>query len=483
MKLRVIAPRTLYPCTIELPPSKSIANRVLVLSALNGIAPQQVLRQPVNTLCDDIRVMVQLLQSVLSGIDTKADEVLDVGAAGTAMRFSTALLAVTEGEHIITGSARMKQRPIAVLVDALRTIGASIEYLENDGIIHALDMYTVPKREFIETLEEKILKPRGLDYKIQFPGPTGTNANEAALKLARKVKGRRNVFAFMGAFHGMTLGSLALTTDKASRRGAGVPLDNVTFIPAPYMFPELDTVAYMQRLLTDDHSGIEKPAALFLETIQAEGGIRVFDAEWLRRVRKFCDDNDILMIVDDVQVGCCRSGDFFSFERAGIQPDIVTMSKSIGGYGLPLAITLIKPELDIWKPGEHNGTFRGNQMAFVAAKAGLDYMLENKIEDAVKAKSVIVKKFIEEEILPLDSRLEARGIGLIWGIDFEKFPVQGLADKVEAKCFERKMIIEGAGRKKSVVKLMPPLTISEEELKGGLEIIRDSIKDILAENN
>ena len=344
-----------------------------------------------------------------------------------------------------------------------------IEYLENDGIIHALDMYTVPKREFIETLEEKILKPRGLDYKIQFPGPTGTNANEAALKLARKVKGRRNVFAFMGAFHGMTLGSLALTTDKASRRGAGVPLDNVTFIPAPYMFP--------------DHSGIEKPAALFLETIQAEGGIRVFDAEWLRRVRKFCDDNDILMIVDDVQVGCCRSGDFFSFERAGIQPDIVTMSKSIGGYGLPLAITLIKPELDIWKPGEHNGTFRGNQMAFVAAKAGLDYMLENKIEDAVKAKSVIVKKFIEKEILPLDSRLEARGIGLIWGIDFEKFPVQGLADKVEAKCFERKMIIEGAGRKNSVVKLMPPLTISEEELKGGLEIIRDSIKDILAENN
>ena len=189
------------------------------------------------------------------------------------------------------------------------------------------------------------------------------------------------------------------------------------------------------------------------------------------------------MIVDDVQVGCCRSGDFFSFERAGIQPDIVTMSKSIGGYGLPLAITLIKPELDIWKPGEHNGTFRGNQMAFVAAKAGLDYMLENKIEDAVKAKSVIVKKFIEKEILPLDSRLEARGIGLIWGIDFEKFPVQGLADKVEAKCFERKMIIEGAGRKNSVVKLMPPLTISEEELKGGLEIIRDSIKDILAENN
>ena len=198
-----------------------------------------------------------------------------------------------------------------------------IDYLNSDGVMHALDMYTVPKREFIATFEEKVLQPRGLEYKIQFPGPTGTNANEAALKLARKYTGRQNVFAFMGAFHGMTLGSLALTTDKGSRKGAGVPLNNVTFIPAPYMFPELDTIAYMQRLLDDDHSGIEKPAAVFLETIQAEGGIHVFSVEFLQALREFCTKNDILMVVDDVQVGCCRSGTFFSFERAGIQPDIV----------------------------------------------------------------------------------------------------------------------------------------------------------------
>ncbi len=354
-----------------------------------------------------------------------------------------------------------------------------IEYLESDGVMHALDMYTVPKREFIEMLEEKILKPRGFDYKIQFPGPTGTNANEAALKLARKVKGRRNVFALMGAFHGMTLGSLALTTDKASRRGAGVPLDNVTFIPAPYMFPELDTVAYMERLLKDDHSGIEKPAALFIETIQAEGGIRVFDVEWLQRVEKFCHDNDILLVVDDVQVGCCRSGTFFSFERAGIHPDIVTMSKSIGGYGLPLAITLFKPELDVWKPGEHNGTFRGNQLAFIAAKGGLEYMLAHDVEGQVRTKEAIVKDFIEKNILPLDERLEMRGIGLIWGIEFENIPVKGLADKVIERCFENGLIIEGAGRKNSVVKLMPPLVIEEETLLQGLEIIKKSVTEEL----
>jgi len=349
-----------------------------------------------------------------------------------------------------------------------------IEYLENDGVMHALDMYTVPKREFIETFEEKVLKPRGLNYKIQFPGPTGTNANEAALKLARKVKKRRNVFAFMGAFHGMTLGSLALTTDKSSRGGAGVPLENVTFIPAPYMFPELDTIEYMQRLLDDDHSGIEKPAAVFLETIQAEGGIRVFEIEWLQKVRKFCDDNDILMVVDDVQVGCCRSGTFFSFERANIQPDIVTMSKSIGGYGLPLAITLFKPELDVWTPGEHNGTFRGNQLAFVAAKGGLEYMLANNVESEVRRKGEIVKEFITKEILPLDSRLELRGMGLIWGIEFEKISA-GLADKVIEKCFENGLIIEGAGRKNSVVKLMPPLVVEDETLIKGMEIIKKSV--------
>ena len=355
-----------------------------------------------------------------------------------------------------------------------------IEYLESDGIIHALDMYTIPKREFIETFEEKILKPRGLNYKIPFPGPTGTNANEAALKLARKVKDRQNVFALMGAFHGMTLGSLALTTDKSSRRGAGTGLDDVTFIPAPYMFPELDTVAYMQRLIDDDHSGVEKPAALFIETIQAEGGIRVFDAEWLQAVRKFCDDNDILLAVDDVQVGCCRSGSFFSFERAGIVPDSVTTCKASGGYGMPRAITLFKPELDIWSPGEHNGTFRGNQLAFVAAKGGLEYMLENKVDEQSKSKGEIVRKFVEERILPLDSRIELRGLGLIWGIDFERIPVKGLADKIEETCFEHGLIIEGAGRKNSVVKIMPPLVISEELLIKGLEIIEQSVREELA---
>lgn len=358
-----------------------------------------------------------------------------------------------------------------------------IDYLQKDGISHALDMYTGPKRDFIEYFEDNILKPRNLDYKLMFTGPTGTNAIEAALKLARKVTKRTNIFALMGCFHGMTMGALALTTDMASRAGAGVPLHDVTHIPAPYMFPELDTVSYMEQLLADDHSGVEKPAALVLETIQAEGGIFPFDFEWLKRIEDFCHRHEILLIVDDIQVGCGRSGAFFSFEKAGIHPDMVALSKSIGGYGLPMALLLFKPELDIWKPGEHNGTFRGNQMAFIAAKAALEFALSTNLYESVNDKSKIVEEYMKNEILPLDEKLAVRGRGLIFGLDFSKAAPKGTCREVVTECFKNGLIIEQAGRDDSVLKLMPALTISEEELVQGLEIIKKSAQAVLARKN
>lgn len=355
-----------------------------------------------------------------------------------------------------------------------------LEYLQSDGVMHALDMYTAPKREFLEFYEEKILKPRGLNYKIQFPGPTGTNAVEAALKLARKVTGRNNVFAMMGGFHGMTLGSLALTTDASSRAGAGVPLYNVTHIPAPYMFPELDTIHYMETLLTDDHSGVEKPAAIVLETVQADGGINPFPVEWLQRVRALCDKYDILMIVDDIQVGCARTGWFFSFERAGIVPDIVTQSKSIGGYGMPFALVLIKPELDIWSPGEHNGTFRGYQLSMVAAKAGLEVMLNEHVEDKVRGQEKIIAQYMDE-ITALDpARVRTRGIGFIWGVDLYHCDPEGKASKqVLDLCFQNGLIVERVGRGNAVVKVMPDLLIDEATLRRGLDILKNAVAQVL----
>lgn len=357
-----------------------------------------------------------------------------------------------------------------------------ISYMLDDGITHAMDMFTKAKGDFIQYMEESVLKPRGLDYKIMFPGPTGTNAMEAALKLARKVTGRSNVFALMGCFHGMTLGTLALTTERMARDGAGVPLGNVTHIPAPYMFENLDTIEYMERIIEDDHSGIEKPAALVVETTQAEGGIYPLSNNWLKRAREFCSKNDILLIFDEIQVGCARTGTYFAFERSGVTPDIFCMAKSIGGMGLPFALTLFKPEYDIWRPGEHNGTFRGFQPAMIAAKASLEYMLENNIEEEVKRKSVIVEDILAKEIKNIDPRLKYRGLGLMWGIDFVDFPDE-TALKCSRECFENGMIIELAGRKDAVLKLMPPLTIDDEELRLGLEIILNAVRKVIKKLN
>lgn len=355
---------------------------------------------------------------------------------------------------------------------------ALIAYLQADGIVHSMDMYTAPKRDFLEYLTKNILEPRGLRYKVQFAGPTGTNAVESAVKLARRVKGRQNIFALMGAFHGMTFGALALTTDRCSREGAGQPLNNVTHIPAPYMFPELDTIAYMERLLTDDHSGVEKPAAIIIESVQADGGIHVLPVEWLQRLRQLCDRHDILLIADDIQVGNGRTGNFFSFERAGIVPDMVTLSKSIGGCGLPVALVMFKPELDIWEPGQHTGTFRGNQLSLIAGKAGLQYFVEQKLDSEVQRKGALVDAYLQEHILPLDSRISSRGIGLIWGIDFSAFD-KDITKPLIAACFRNGLIVERVGRDNNVLKLMPPLVIEDELLYKGLDILKKSLQEIL----
>ena len=254
-----------------------------------------------------------------------------------------------------------------------RIKGAMIEYLQNDGIMHGLDMATSAKTAFLETLSNTILGPRNLDYRIQFTGPTGTNAVESALKLARMIKGRSNIVSFTNAFHGLTAGSLAVTGNTFYRDEAHISRSNVAFMPFDgYFGPDVNTLDYFRKYLEDPSSGLDQPAAVILETIQAEGGVNVASDEWLQGLEQLCREYDMLLIIDDIQAGNGRSGDFFSFERAGINPDMVTLSKSIGG-GLPLALLMIRPDLDQWKPGEHTGTFRGNNLAFVAATQLLGY--------------------------------------------------------------------------------------------------------------
>jgi len=354
---------------------------------------------------------------------------------------------------------------------------ALLGYLMRDGITHTLDMYSEAKQRFIERFDQVILQPRGLRYKFQFPGPTGTNAVEAALKLARKVTGREQVVGFTNAFHGMTLGALAVTGNGFKRAGAGVPLGHSASVPFDgYLGADTDTLDYFEALLKDSGSGMDMPAAVIVETVQAEGGVNVASAEWLQRLRRITAEHGIVLIVDDIQVGCGRTGRFFSFEEAGIVPDIVTLSKSLSGYGLPLALVLIKPELDQWAPGEHNGTFRGHCPAFVTATAALAFWETEALAHGVQKKA----RLVEHRLLAMAQRLapeaKVRGRGLIWGIEFGD---ASLAGRVSQACFERGLVIETAGIDDQVLKLLPSLTITEQELAHGLDVIEDSLRAVL----
>lgn len=353
-----------------------------------------------------------------------------------------------------------------------------VEYLESDGISHGLDMHTSAKEIFLSRFSELILQPKNLSYKVQFCGPTGTNAVEAALKLARRVKGRSGIFSFMGAFHGMSLGSLAATSNRYHRFAAGTDLDRVHFMPFPQGFMNsFDTIQYLEEVLLDGHSGIEKPAAIIFETLQAEGGINEAPIQWMKQLRELCDRHEILLICDEVQVGCSRTGPFFSFERADIVPDIVVLSKSISGYGLPMSIVLMKPELDIWNPGEHTGTFRGNQLAFVGATAALEYRELFSLEADVYRKGQFVSQFLTHDVAPISHSIAIRGMGLIWGIDVSLSKHESISKEIASRCYELGLILERVGRDDKVIKLMPPLTISMEELEEGCAIVKQAVQD------
>ena len=352
---------------------------------------------------------------------------------------------------------------------------ALLDYLTHDGITHALDMHTVAKREFLQTFDEVVLKPRNLDYKVMFPGPTGANAVEAALKLARKVTGRESIVNFTNAFHGMTLGALSVTGNSMKRGGAGIPLVHATPMPYDnYLDGKVPDFLWLDKLLHDSGSGLNEPAAVIVETVQGEGGINVARAEWLRGLADLCRRNGMLLIVDDVQMGCGRTGPFLSFEEAGIVPDIVCLSKSIGGFGTPMAMTLFRPELDIWEPGEHNGTFRGYNPAFVTATTALNtYWRSTDLQESTLAKGARVGDALDAIAVAVPSQgITTKGRGLARGLAFDNGE---LARKVCTAAFERGLLMETAGPNGEVAKLMPALTITDAELDEGLGILREAV--------
>jgi len=322
-----------------------------------------------------------------------------------------------------------------------------------------------------------------MDYMVQFTGPTGANAVEAAMKLARTIKKRQTIINFTNGYHGVTMGALAATGNQHHRGAAGTLLTGIDTLPYDgYMGDDIDTSAYLDKVLTDSSSGIDHPAAIIVETVQGEGGITAASFNWLRSIQKVCDKHDLLLIIDDIQAGCGRTGTFFSFEEIGINPDIITLSKSLSGYGLPFAVALIKPEHDIWKPGEHNGTFRGNNLAFVTAKETIDhYWSDELFTNEVRKKGKYISERVQKIIKTYgEGNFSSRGRGMFQGLNC----VNGdLANKITKLSFKKGLMIETSGADDHVIKFLCPLTISDQNLKKGIDILEDAIKAVCASTN
>lgn len=352
-----------------------------------------------------------------------------------------------------------------------------LSYIEKDGLTHGLDMHTQAKTAFLESFDKHILQPRKLDYKVQFTGPTGTNAVEAALKIARKNKQRHNIISFTNGFHGVTQGSAAVTANSYYKEAVGLPMMGVQFMPYEGYLGDFDTLKFLEKSLCDQSSGLEIPAAVIVECIQGEGGLNVASAQWMQKLHKICQRHDILLIVDDIQAGCGRSGTFFSFEDFGITPDLVTLSKSLSGFGLPMAVVLMKPELDTWKPGEHNGTFRGNNHAFITACAALEsYWQDAEFSKSIQAKAKLLEQRLKEIEANFSGQLKHKGRGFMQGLEFKNGE---LAEQVTLKAFTKKLVIETSGSDSQVVKVLAPLTIELENLNKGLDILESSINEVL----
>tara|TARA_R110002050_G_scaffold121019_1_gene239330 strand:+ start:477 stop:1754 length:1278 start_codon:yes stop_codon:yes gene_type:complete len=365
-----------------------------------------------------------------------------------------------------------------------RMTEAVIAYIQSNGVTHSLDMHTTAKRQFMEHFTKSILEPRNMPHKMQFMGPTGTNAVEAAMKMARRVTGRQDIVAFSHGFHGMTLGALSATANQHFRNAAGVPLNHVkhfpfgceTVCPGCELGCGMQSIEQLRAIYADSSSGIAPPAGFLLETIQAEGGVKVADKDWLQALAKLAKDVGALLIIDDIQVGVGRTGSFFSFDDLDLDPDIICLAKGIGGLGTPMAMNLVKPEHDQhWLPGEHTGTFRGQDISFIAGDQALTYFDDDELMQTVKAHGAMMA----DSLRPLVDRhplVNLTGKGMILGLDVGN---GDRAKQIVSQCFESGLMIASCGTGGRVVKLIPPLTTPQADLEEGLQILIKATDNVM----
>lgn len=360
--------------------------------------------------------------------------------------------------------------------------------------LHTLDITTPLKDAFSEALLAHF--PGGKEnYRLQFCGPTGADATEAAVKLAKTFTGRGNVISFSGGYHGMTQGSLALTGNLGAKNAVQNLMPGVQFLPYPHEYrcplgiggeAGVDALTYyFENFIEDVESGVVKPAAVILEAIQGEGGVVVGPTKWLQKIREVTVKHGILMIVDEVQAGFCRSGKMFAFQHAGIEPDVVVMSKAVGG-SLPLAVLAIKKEFDAWQPAGHTGTFRGNQLAMATGYASLQVMKEQNLAQNAQVQGDFIQAELKKMAQEFPCIGHVRGRGLMIGIEIVderqaadrmgSLPADAvLAAEIQKACFANKLLLERGGRNGTVVRILAPLIISREESEEFLRRFRLSV--------
>jgi len=373
----------------------------------------------------------------------------------------------------------------------------SIQSVITSGLpLHTLDLTTPLKDEFSAYLLS-LLPGEGKEYCLQFTGPSGADAVEAALKLAKKATGRSGIISFSGGYHGMTHGALSVTANLSPKEAVDGLMPEVQFMPYPHLYrcpfglggeAGVNAISYyFENLINDVESGVRKPAAVILEAVQGEGGVNPAPVEFLQRLRKVTAEHGILLILDEVQAGFARTGKFFAFEHAGIEPDIIVMSKAVGG-SLPLAVLGIKKQIDVWSPGHHTGTFRGNQLAMATGLTTLKILKQENIAEQVAERG----EWLSGELRALQKRYpvigQVRGPGLMIGIEIVDpakpqdatgaYPADGqLSALLQKKCFENGLILERGGRDGCVLRLLPSLLITKEELGIFLQKFEQALLD------
>ena len=378
-------------------------------------------------------------------------------------------------------------------------IKAIEDVIRKETPLHTLDLATPLKIDFMQEIFSILPAKLQHSSKVQFCGPTGADGVEAAIKLVKTATGGKSILAFQGGYHGSTQATMSMSGNLSKKQHLQSLLPDVHFLPFPYeyrcpfgMGGEMTaklSIQYIENLLDDCESGIASPCGVIVETVQGEGGTIPAPIEWLKELRRVTAERNIPLIIDEVQTGIGRTGKMFSFEHADIIPDVIVASKAIGG-SLPMSIVIYKEELDQWKPGAHTGTFRGNQLGMATGLATLRYIKENRVLDHVNQRSRQFAQGLNRLKEKHEEIGDVRGRGLMIGVEIvdihEKrdrlghYPPSGeLASRIQERCFLNGLIIETGGRHSAVLRFLPPLTVTEQETVGILQIFEKSVVEAI----